>query len=214
MVCPMKRVNTLPSAQRRAFKVDAFCDTYGPSRSTLDGLANRTGQPPAVARELLRQHREEFQVFWRWSDAALDCAMLTGRLHTVFGWHVHVGIDANPRSLRNFPMQADGAEMLPLARCLGVEAGIEVCAPVHDAVLIAAPLERLDQDIARMQDVMREASRVVLDGFELGMDAKIIPYPDRYADPRGEVMWDRVIRLIGEQDVHLLGVIPGRKVKS
>jgi hypothetical protein len=31
----MKRVNELPSAQRRAFKVDAFCDTYGPSRSTL-----------------------------------------------------------------------------------------------------------------------------------------------------------------------------------
>jgi hypothetical protein len=24
----MKRVNELPSAQRRAFKVDAFCDTY------------------------------------------------------------------------------------------------------------------------------------------------------------------------------------------
>jgi DNA polymerase-1 len=108
-----------------------------------------------VARELLRQHREEFQVFWRWSDAALDCAMLTGRLDTVFGWHVHVGINANPRSLRNFPMQANGAEMLRLACCLGVEAGIEVCAPVHDAVLIAAPLERLDQDIARMQDVMR-----------------------------------------------------------
>jgi len=31
----MKRVNELPTVQRRAFKVDAFCDTYGPSRSTL-----------------------------------------------------------------------------------------------------------------------------------------------------------------------------------
>ena len=31
----MKRLNELPSAQRRAFKVDAFCDTYGPNRSTL-----------------------------------------------------------------------------------------------------------------------------------------------------------------------------------
>lgn len=31
----MKRVNTLPSAQRRAFKVDDFCDTFGPGRSTI-----------------------------------------------------------------------------------------------------------------------------------------------------------------------------------
>src|ERR1700730_126914 len=35
MVFPMKRLNKLPSAQRSAFKVDAFCDAYGPSRSTL-----------------------------------------------------------------------------------------------------------------------------------------------------------------------------------
>ena len=70
--------------------------------------------------------------------------MLTGSLHTVFGWHVHAGENSNPRSLRNFPMQANGAEMLRLACCLATERGIEVCAPVHDAVLICAPLERLD----------------------------------------------------------------------
>ena len=36
-------------------------------------------------------------------------------------------------------MQANGAEMLRLACCLATERGIEVCAPVHDAVLICAP---------------------------------------------------------------------------
>ena len=66
-------------------------------------------------------------------------------MHTVFGWRVHVGPDANPRSLRNFPMQANGAEMLRLACCLATERGIEVCAPVHDALLICAPLDRLTQ---------------------------------------------------------------------
>jgi hypothetical protein len=86
--------------------------------------------------------------------------------------------------------------MLRLACCIGTENGIEVCAPVHDAVLICAPLDRLDRDIARMRDAMREASRVVLDGFELGTDVEIVRYPDRYADPRGAVMWDRVMNLI------------------
>ena len=106
----------------------------------------------------------------------------------------------NPRSLVNFPMQANGAEMLRLACCLATEGGIRVCAPVHDAVLIEAPLERLEADVAAMQEAMRQASRIVLNGFELGTDAKIVRYPDRFSDPRGTVMWDRVMRLIGEDE--------------
>jgi DNA polymerase I len=59
---------------------------------------------------------------------------------------------------------------------------------VHDAVLICAPLECLDAEVLRMQDVMREASHIVLQGFELGTHAKKVIYPDRYMDERGEVM--------------------------
>jgi DNA polymerase-1 len=129
----------------------------------------------------------------------VNFAMLTGSLHTVFGWHVHVEEKANPRSLRNFPMQANGAEMLRLACCLATERGIEVCAPVHDAVLICAPIDRLEADVERMRTCMIEASRIVLDGFKLWADAALVRYPDRYQDPRGVVMWDRVNRLIAAQ---------------
>ena len=122
--------------------------------------------------------------------------MLTGALNTVFGWQVHVVDSPNPRSLRNFPMQANGAEMLRLACCLATERNIEVCAPVHDAVLICAPLERLEDDIAGMRTAMAEASKIVLDGFELRTDAIRVRYPDRYQDPRGTAMWDRVIELV------------------
>jgi len=92
-----------------------------------------------VGRDLLRAHQETFREFWRWSDAAVDHAMSKSSLHTVFGWTIHIGADSNPRSLRNFPMQANGAEMLRLACCLGTEGGVELCAPVHDAVLMCAP---------------------------------------------------------------------------
>jgi DNA polymerase I len=165
-----------------------------------DALAQRIGQPPIRARELLRLHRETYRVFWRWSDTAVNHAMLTGGLHTVFGWRVRVAAVSNERSLRNFPMQANGAEMLRLACCLGIERGIEVCAPVHDAVLICAPLDRLDDEVARMQEVMAEAARIVLNGFELGTDAHVVRYPDRYMDERGVTMWDRVMKLIDEQE--------------
>jgi hypothetical protein len=93
-------------------------------------------------------------------------------------------------------MQANGAEMLRLACCLATERGIEVCAPVHDAVLICAPFDRLEDDIAHMRAAMAEASKIVLAGFELRTDAKSIRYPDRYQDPRGTEMWNRVIELI------------------
>jgi DNA polymerase I len=97
-------------------------------------------------------------------------------------------------------MQANGAEMLRLACCLVTERGIEVCAPIHDALLIAAPLSRLDHDIAVTRAAMAEASVTVLAGFELKTDVSIVRFPDRYCDQRGAVMWDRVWKIIAEMD--------------
>lgn len=198
--------------QAGAVPPDATKATHGPTRELFkqcvlavqygmeaQSLALRIAQPPVVGRDLLRAHRETYRPFWGWSDAAVDQAMLVGVIHTVFGWPVRVGDRSNPRSLRNFPMQANGAEMLRLACCLATERGIEVCAPVHDAVLIAAPLDRLDQDVKAMQAAMAEASSIVLGGFELRSDVTIVRYPDRYMDPRGRIMWDRVMRLIGAE---------------
>ena len=63
-------------------------------------------------------------------------------MRTVFGWRHQVRAGANARALMNFPMQANGAEMMRVAAIAATEAGIEVCAPVHDAFLIQAPLEQ------------------------------------------------------------------------
>jgi DNA polymerase-1 len=183
-------------AIRELFKACVLGTQYG---MEAPSLAARIGQPPIVARDLLRAHRETYRTFWRWNDAAVDYAMLTGTLHTVFGWEVHIGENPNPRSLRNFPMQANGAEMLRLACCIATERGIEICAPVHDAVLICAPLERLEDDIAAMRAAMAEASRIVLNGFELRTDVMRVHHPDRFRDPRGVKMWDHVIALIGRR---------------
>ena len=180
-------------ALRDLYKTCVLGVQYGMGRDTL---AWRIAQPPIVASDLLRAHKETYPRFWKWSDAALDYAMLYGYLQTVFGWHVRIGAQSNPRSLRNFPMQANGAEMLRIACCLATERGIEVCAPVHDAIMICVPLNRLDEDIARTQAAMAEASRIVLNGFELRTDVNVIRYPDRYMDPRGVVMWEKVRGLI------------------
>jgi len=195
--------------QAGAVPQDATKATHGPTRELFkqcglavqygmeaQSLALRIAQPLVVARDLLRAHHQTYRQFWSWSDAAVDQAMLVGVIHTVFGWPIHIGEETNPRSLRNFPMQANGAEMLRVACCLATERGIEVCAPIHDAVLICAPLNRLEDDIAAMRAAMAEASRFVLDGFELATDVKIVRWPERYSDPRGAEMWDRVCNLV------------------
>lgn len=157
--------------ERDLFKACVLAVQYGMGEAAL---AERIGQPVAKARELLGLHRQTYRAFWAWSDAALDYAMLEGELWTVFGWHIGVEVEPNPRSLRNFPMQANGAEMLRLACCLIGEAGIRLCAPVNDAVLIEAPLETLDETVTQTQALMAEASRVVLDGFVLRTDAELV----------------------------------------
>jgi hypothetical protein len=125
--------------------------------------------------------------------------MLQGWLCTVFGWMVRVGTDANPRSLRNFPCQANGAEMMRLACSLATERGISVVAPVHDALLIEASADAIDEAVARTQEAMAEASEVVLAGFRLRSDAKVIRWPDRYMDERGRAFWGRVMALLPER---------------
>jgi hypothetical protein len=43
---------------------------------------------------------------------------------------------------------------------------------------------------------MREAGAVVLNGFTLRTEAKVVRYPDRYVDERGEKMWEKVWSLV------------------
>jgi hypothetical protein len=182
---------------REQFKACALAVQYGMG---AEALAVKIGQPSFRARELLNLHKRTYRDFWNWSDSALDTAMLKGSLPTVFGWRLHTGANASPRSIQNFPMQANGAEMLRLACCLVTEQGIRVCAPVHDALLIEAPLAELDETVKHTQKLMAEASQIVLDGFCLRSDADIVRYPDRYTDKRGAVMWATVMGLLDNGD--------------
>ncbi len=182
---------------RESFKVCALAVQYGMGERSL---AESLGKSEAFARRLLRLHRETYPTFWKWSQAATDHAMLIGELNTVFGWTIHVGPKANPRSLANFPMQGNGAEMLRLACCLATERGIAVCAPVHDALLVEGPAGEIEAVVAETQAARAEASRVVLGGVELRADSEIVRYPDRYMDLRGEKMWQTITSLLPPAD--------------
>jgi len=190
-------------AVREQFKTCALGVQYG---MQAQSLAHRIGQPEPMAKELLRLHHETYPRYWRWSDAALDYALLRGRLFTAFGWMMRLGTDTddeeiNPRRLRNAPIQGNGAEITRLAAALVVERGVRLCATIHDALLAEAPLPELEAASDVVRDAMAEASRIVLRGFELRSEVKLIRYPDRYMDDKGREMWEAVWSVVRELTV-------------
>jgi DNA polymerase I len=184
--------------QRELFKTCLLGTGFGMGPKAL---ALRIDQPEVVGRDFLQAHRRTYPQYWKWSDAAVDYAMLHGKIWTRYGWYLHISDAPNPRSIRNFPLQAGCNEVLRLACSLATEAGLGIAAPVHDALVLVTPMDRLDADIERTRTAMAEASKAVLAGFELATDVKVVRYPDRYMDPRGVVMWARVMDLIGAEPI-------------
>ncbi|HYP09946.1 MAG TPA: DNA polymerase [Xanthobacteraceae bacterium] len=194
-------------AVRDRYKVMLLATQYGMQAETLAG---RLGVSVFEAQEMLNQHHAQFRLYWAWSDDFVQHALQTGVMRTALGWHCRTGItEFNERSIRNWPIQAAGADILRIACILATRHGIKLLAPVHDAVLIEAPIEKIEADVALMREIMRRASRIVLNAdaagiHELRTDVKIVRYPDRYSDKRGDRIWNEVLDLLAlREDVAL-----------
>ena len=182
--------------ERELYKTCVLAVQYGMGEKSLARSINRS---IAEARLLLDQHRATYKKFWKWSNDSLDFALLNGHLNTALGWKIQVKEPINERSLRNFPMQANGAEILRLACILATDGKIKICAPVHDALLIEAPLDKLGHDIEKTKKYMQQAGETILDGFKLRTDVEEIHYPERYQDKRGFEMWNLVNKLLEQK---------------
>jgi DNA polymerase I len=199
---PGTATKTSHAAIRERYKTMLLAVQYGMQAETL---AARLGITTFEAHEMLNQHCEQFSQYWAWSNDFVQHALQTGVMRTAFGWHCRTGItEFNERSIRNWPVQATGADILRIACILGTRHGIRLLAPVHDAVLVEGPVERIEADVALMREIMRRASRIVLNADPAGMhelrtDCTIIRSPDRYIDKRGEAIWQLVQQLLGEQ---------------
>ena len=77
-----------------------------------------------------------------------------------------------------------------------IAAHVGALTPLDTAALIETVQCMLT--VAAAECATEEPSRLVLDGFALRSDAKIVRYPDRYVDKRGVIMSNRVTRLLKE----------------
>jgi hypothetical protein len=196
-MCPADATKKHPA--RETAKTLCLGLNYG---MTVVGLADRLNIGYAEAAYLLHKHRAAYPRFWEYTDAIVDAAMLNGRLTSTFGrrFTISENIDpkgktaTNPRSLRNFMFQAGGGDMLRLAVIGLAAAGITVIATVHDAVMIEAPEADIQEHVTAAKAVMVAASEAVTGGLPLRVDAKVYRAGERYSDPRGVPMWNRIVR--------------------
>jgi hypothetical protein len=195
-VAPPGASQTSHKRIRDQFKICALGIQYAMG---AECLAYKLGDSASHARELLALHRKTYPDYWRWSEANVSYGMLYGHLTAAFGWRIHVTPQTRQTTLRNFLLQANGAEMLRLACILAAERKLPVCCPVHDALLIEGPADAINDLVEKTCQVMRDASELVLPGFPLRVEAKVFRWPGRFVDsrPRAKEMWDTVWGLIG-----------------
>ena len=186
-VVPPDATKTSHREERELFKQCVLGVQYGMG---IKSLAQSAGVISEEARMLMRYHKRVFADFWAWSDEIVNKALRDKFLSSRLGWRINIKQEYfNERSIRNFYMQANGAEILRLSIIMGVEKGIKICAPIHDALLIESPVDRLEADTESMKMCMVEAGRQILDDFELRVDDGKVCFPDRYQDDRGIEMW-------------------------
>ncbi len=185
-------------AVRALFKTVVLGIIYGLGPHSL---AVRTAISLFEASEILARLRARFYTFEVFAQRVADHAGLKLEIGTPYGWIMQCPPEINPRTVRNFPIQSTGAEILHVACILAERRGIEIVAPVHDALLAEAGVDHAAETSAALDRVMRDASRVVLRGYEIPTDEQIIHADGRYFDKRGKTMWDTVTRLMNKLKV-------------
>jgi len=193
---------------RAAFGVTAFPDDGGAMRkkckeSVLGGmyglgpeaLAYKHGIGVAEARDLQGMVPRIYPVFYTWLMRVLNKARMGKTIYAALGWPIEIkGFDDRRGTYLNFPMQANGAEIMRLATIYIIDSGLELCAIIHDAFMILGPANRINDDMLTLSECMRRASKAILRGFELRLDPKVIFDPHRYeADKRSRQQWDDLI---------------------
>jgi DNA polymerase I-like protein with 3'-5' exonuclease and polymerase domains len=173
-------------------------------------LAIDIGRPVGEAKAIMKAHKLVYRQYWSWIENVVDSGLLELELETLLGWKYRIPrtLVIDPKtgreksvknSLLNFPMQSNGAEMLRIAAVLAYYAGIKIVALVHDAIMIEADLEELEEAAAVTARCMDRAARSLLVNTGLptiGVDCEFVK-SGRYMDDRGLPFWTKLWEMAG-----------------
>jgi len=211
--------STQPQMRQR-MKSLQLAITYGMGVPSLSRGLNRH---PLIGSEIIERHKREYAQFWKWREEQFEWAMVKRQIQSVFGWPLYISNSPNKRTLYNFPMQANGAEMLRLSAWQLCENGLTPSMLVHDGILLEVQNE---EQIEHAIEIMLKMGRNVCHGFEIGVDVDqlltktpeaIIRYRDhlpkitdgRFRDKRdvAKEMWATIMDVL-----ETIGALPKQRV--
>jgi hypothetical protein len=173
----------------------------------VPSLARGLDRHPLIASEIIELHKRRYPRFWQWRADMVQAAMLEREMRSGNGWPLYITTSPNQRTLYNFPMQADGADMLRLATMRLCEAGIVPVMLIHDGILF----EETDREkVEHAIEIMRGAGREVCNGLEIGVDIdQMLTGGGRYRDkrPMAQKMWATIMTTL-----QAIGALPKREV--
>ena len=186
--------------QRQVYKACVLGRIFGMG---ADALALNLGISRGQAQRILEQMAARYSVLQAWLERILTKAAHMIPITATLGWSLTAsGKGDDERTFLNFPMQANDGEILRLVLARAGDLPIIGCA--HDSFILEDRVDRIEQTVWKMQELMRAASRDLLGGFELRADCKpdedITYYPDRFIDKReredGMQHWNWLMQLI------------------
>ncbi|SFF95941.1 DNA polymerase [Neptunomonas qingdaonensis] len=102
----------------------------------------------------------------KWMQKKAEYAYRIGHIECL-DWRMWVTSATSLLTLRNWPIQATGADILRRSCSALAAAQIDVIGCLHDAILIEIPIASYQATINKAEEVMQDASAKVLSGFRL-----------------------------------------------
>jgi DNA polymerase I len=182
--------------EHEKFKAVVLGVNYG---RTKYGLSKMLGLPLNECAKLLQGYWKSFSTYAQWRKTVRVLMFGHGRLWVWDGWHCLLGVEPNHRAVGNWPVQSTGAVLLRLAIILAARKGVRVIAPVHDAIMVEARDEDIEEHVRLAREAMDEACRAVL-GDVIRTECQIIHAGGRYYDEKGEKLWRIICEFMGWDD--------------
>jgi DNA polymerase I-like protein with 3'-5' exonuclease and polymerase domains len=179
--------------EHEKFKAVVLGVNYG---RTKHGLSKVLGLPLDECAKLLRGYWKAFSTYAQWLKTVKVLMFGYGRLWVWDGWQCELGVDANPRAVGNWPIQTTGGVLLRLAVVLAARKGVRIIALVHDAIMIEAPDDEMDEHLRLAKEAMDEACRTVLGGV-IRTEHQVIRSSGRYYDEKGKRLWNVICEFMG-----------------
>jgi hypothetical protein len=173
----------------------------------VPSLSRGLDRHPLIGSYIIELHKRTYSPYWKWKEERADKAMQDRELETQFGWTLYLSHTPNRRTIYNFPMQGNGAEMLRLVAMRMCEAGIIPSMLVHDAVLLEADSE---EQIAHAKEIMEQAGADVCNGFKINVDVERMERGGRFRDkrPAAEKIWATIMLALQEVGALPKGPLP------